>query len=78
MEFDLIWFEEDGSFELDFEEISVITDGGFEKGYQEGYEDGADHGYQDGYEEGLTHRTYETWVITLMDGTVIEKEVALL
>lgn len=78
MEFDLIWFEEDDSFELDFEEISIITDGGFEKGYQEGYENGANDGYQEGYSEGLAQRTYETWVITLTDGTVIEKEVALL
>ena len=89
MEFDLIWFEEDGSFDLEFEEISIITDGGFEKGcqegyeagandgYQIGYEDGTNDGYQEGYEEGLAHRTYEPWVITLTDGTIIEKEVGL-
>lgn len=78
MEFDLVWFEEDGSFDLEFEEFSVITDGGFEKGYQEGYEEGANDGYQEGYDEGLSHRTYETWIVTLIDGTIVEKEVGLL
>lgn len=37
-----------------------------------------EEGYQKGYEEGLAKRTYETWTLTLADGSVIEKEVALL
>lgn len=35
-------------------------------------------GRSEGYAEGLAARTCEVWTITLVDGTVIEKEVALL
>lgn len=55
---------------------------GYESGYQQGNEAGQKAGYTDGhavgYAEGLAARKYETWTITLVDGTVIEKEVALL
>lgn len=47
-------------------------------GYAEGYEVGNTEGYDKGYAEGLAERKYETWEITLTDGTVIEKDVALL
>lgn len=30
------------------------------------------------YERGLAARSYETWTITLADGTAVEKDVALL
>lgn len=61
---------------------TTLPDGGYESGYSDGYSDGYDKGHVDGveqgYSEGLAARTYETWEITLADGTVIEKEVALL
>jgi GTP-binding protein EngB required for normal cell division len=34
--------------------------------------------FERGYTDGLSARTYETWTITLIDGTIVEKEVALL
>ena len=34
--------------------------------------------YDEGYADGLAARTYETWTITYVDGTIEEKEVALL
>ncbi len=38
----------------------------------------SDGGYERGYADGLAARTHETWTLTLVDGTVVEKEVALL
>lgn len=38
----------------------------------------SDDSYKRGYAEGLASRTYETWTLTLADGSVIEKEVAML
>lgn len=35
-------------------------------------------GLSEGYAKGLAERRYEIWTITLTDGTVVEKEVALL
>ena len=53
-----------------------------EQGYAEGHRDGESVGYErghaDGVAEGLAARTYETWTITMVDGSVIEKDVALL
>lgn len=37
-----------------------------------------DGGYERGYKEGLAARTYEKWTFVLTDGTVVEKEVAML
>ena len=62
MDFHLEFAESEQSFELDFEEVQTASDGGYEQGY----------------EAGLAARRYETWTITLSDGNVIEKEVALL
>ena len=59
-------------------EIRLPLDGGFEEGFEQGYEKGNEDGYAVGYAEGLSARKYETWAITLIDGTVVEKEVALL
>ena len=42
------------------------------------YENGYSDGHKNGYNEGLAARTHETWTITLVDGSVIEKDVALL
>lgn len=51
---------------------------GYADGDAQGYERGYAEGYSNGYGEGLAARTFETWTITLADGTVVEKEVALL
>lgn len=65
-----------------FGEVHNVSDGGYERGYAKGHTDGLEQGYDDGrtagYAEGLAERKYETWTITLIDGTVIEKDVALL
>lgn len=50
------------SFNPQFREIQTASDGGYERGYA----------------EGLAERRHEVWIITLVDGTVVEKEVALL
>lgn len=57
---------------------TTLPDGGYESGYSDGYDKGHVDGVEQGYSEGLAARTYETWEITLADGTVIEKDVALL
>lgn len=54
--------EQSASFDMQFGEINNVSDGGYERGYA----------------EGLSKREYETWTITYVDGTVEEKEVALL
>ena len=51
---------------------------GYADGQKVGYNEGYGVGKQDGYNEGLAARTYETWTITLVDGSIVEKEVALL
>lgn len=58
------------SFEPHFGLTNEVSDGGFERGYAAGYEKGN--------VDGLAARTYETWKITLADGSVIEKDAALL
>ena len=47
---------------LNFGEVHNVSDGGYERGYA----------------AGLAKREYEVWTITLTDGSIIEKEVALL
>lgn len=98
MKFDMVFEEQDQSFQFEFGEIQNVSYGGYDRGYAEGYEkgeedgilkgyaDGQETGYAEGcadglakgYAEGLAARTYETWTITLVDGSVVEKEVALL
>ena len=73
----------DGGYERGYEAGYGVgnTDGytkGHSDGVTEGYADGHSDGYKEGHDDGLAERTYETWTITLDDGTVIEKEVALL
>lgn len=51
---------------------------GYSTGHTNGYGEGHASGYEEGYDNGKAERTYEIWTITLTDGTVIEKEVALL
>ena len=58
--------------------LSGVFEEGYERGYDEGYEVGNTEGYTKGHAEGLAARTYEVWTITLADGTIVEKEVALL
>ncbi len=53
---------------------SVTVNVDMDQAYDKGYKSGA----AEGYEKGLDARTYETWTITLADGSVIEKEVAML
>lgn len=50
------------SFNSEFGEVHTVSDGGYESGYA----------------DGLAARTHETWTMTLVDGTVVEKDVALL
>lgn len=75
---------------VNFGELHQISDGGYERGYASGYEvghadgyseghtAGVQEGYTNGYQTGLAERQYEVWTITLVDGSVVEKEVALL
>lgn len=78
MKIDVKFSELTASFDPHFGEVHDVSDGGFERGYAEGYTQGNANGYANGYAEGLADRKYEVWTITLTDGTVIEKEVALL
>lgn len=66
MKLDLKFKENAQGLDLGFGQHQDLTDGGYERGYAEGYAD------------GLSKRTYEVWTITLTDGTIVEKEVALL
>ena len=70
--------ETNNEFALNFGAVHTVSDGGYEKGYTEGYEQGNNDGYAKGHTDGLAERRYEVWTITLTDGTVLEKEVALL
>lgn len=74
--------EIDNTFKANFGEVHNISDGGYERGYETGYTkgntDGYKMGFEQGYDEGLSKRTYEVWTITLVDGSMVEKEVALL
>lgn len=92
--FKLKFKENNVSFKPAFGEIYQVSDGGYERGYEAGYNKGYDEGettgydkghnegevegYKEGYDAGLAARTYETWTITYVDGTVEEKDVALL
>lgn len=94
MLFDVSFEESSQTFTASFGEVHNVSDGGYERGYADGKEEGTKQGYADGYsdgetagyerghaagvEEGLASRSYETWTITLVDGTVVEKDVALL
>lgn len=71
---DVVFEEVKTSFDADFSELYQISN----DRYEEGYNDGVKQGYSDGYDKGLAARTYDTWTITLVDGSVVEKEVALL
>ena len=71
---DVIFEELNTSFDADFSELYQLSN----DRYEEGYDDGIKQGYSDGYDKGLAARTHETWTITLVDGSVVEKEVALL
>lgn len=66
--------EKNQTFDTAFGELLKVSDGGFESGYSQGHA----VGFEEGYQEGLAERQYEIWTITLTDGTVVEKEVALL
>lgn len=66
MNLDFNFSASEQSFEPEFNNLQTASDGGFERGYAAGYED------------GMAARTYETWTFTLVDETVVEKDVALL
>ena len=74
---DVKFSESNQSFNPQFGEVHNISDGGFEKGYTAGYTQGEVDGYAKGHSDGLTERQYEVWTITLVDGTIVEKDVAL-
>ena len=92
--FELEFTKTEQQINLDFEKVVEVSDGGFERGYaagyveghsygydeghEDGYSTGRDEGYNEGHNDGLAERAYEIWTITLEDGTVIEKEVALI
>ena len=78
MKMNVTFQESHQSFSPGFGEVHNISDGGFERGYAAGYVEGEDAGLEKGYADGLVARQYETWTITLEDGNVIEKDVALL
>ena len=46
--------EQDNSFDLEFEQVTEISDGGFDRGYAEGYENGKGDGLTEGYAKGET------------------------
>lgn len=62
MTLNVTFSESNQSFDSTFGEVHNISDGGYERGYA----------------EGMAARTHETWTLTLIDGTVVEKDVALL
>lgn len=82
MKFKVKFREQNSKIPVKFRDLQVASDGGYDRGYEVGYEvgnaDGQEVGYTNGYNDGLAKRTYETWTITLADGSVIEKEIALL
>ena len=53
-------------------------DVGEQKGVEAGKAEGLEEGYDKGYVDGLAQRQYETWTMTLDDGSTVEKEIALL
>ncbi len=78
MKLDVMFQENKTSLKADFGEVNNISDGGYERGYASGYDKGEAEGHKTGYAEGLSKREYEIWTFTLVDGTIVEKEVALL
>lgn len=78
MDFKVRFSENRQDFVANFEQTTIVSEGGYEEGYQKGKLEGLEEGYGVGYDNGKAERTYEIWTITLTDGTVIEKEVALL
>lgn len=69
-------YSETENIELKWQEVSVIGDADsiYDKGFSEGYGEG----FRKGKEEGLAQRQYETWTMTLADGSTVTKEIALL
>ena len=82
MKFAVKFKETSEKLPLTFKELVPISDGGYELGYERGYDEGYTKGETDGhnkgYTDGLAQRQYEVWTITLTDGSIVEKEVALL
>ena len=94
MKLDVSFSETNQTFDVAFGVVQNISDGSYEDGYTEGYAQGEADGRQQGYTEGraqgyaegeakgyadgLAARSYETWTLTLVDGSTVEKEVALL
>lgn len=66
MRFSVKFKSEPDSFLVRFKSVQFVSDGGYERGYERGYAD------------GLAARKSEVWVFTLVDGTIVEKEVPLL
>jgi flagellar biosynthesis/type III secretory pathway protein FliH len=77
MKLNLKFKENSQKFDLKFGQVQMVSDGGYERGYGEGYAKGEIDGFQKGYDEGLSKREYEIWTITYIDGTIEEVKVAL-
>lgn len=74
---DVIFEENDASFDVDFGEVYNISDGGFERGYAEGYDDGYSIGETDGVEKGHLERNKLIWD-ALCDNAASNKNVLLI
>lgn len=66
MKLDMTFEEKKQEFVPGFDAVLNVSGDDYERGYAAGYND------------GLDARTYETWTVTYVDGTVEEKKVALL
>lgn len=52
MKLDIEFKEQDQEIKVDFGNISIVSDGGYEKGYNDGFSLGETQGYNNGYSQG--------------------------
>ena len=83
MTLDVKFEEQDQTFNTDFGEVQTVSDGGFERGYNEGYAQGEVEGYDkgktdglvDGYDKGKTDGLVEGYDKGKTDGLVEGEQV---
>ena len=83
MTLDVKFEEQDQTFNTDFGEVQTVSDGGFERGYNEGYAQGEVEGYDkgktdgqvDGYDKGKTDGLVEGYDKGKTDGRVEGEQV---